>query len=411
MSKKNTYHAPFFDNFIESRLSGMPIAFGFLVGTKLRDGQRDIVYAAPTPPQPTEEGEEETPKDIVAILKAKGSMQKSFIKWANQYQLALRKLLPGNVEPCGCFIAASESVAKDLAPTLAPLMKSIGQPILLTLDGKLTFWNYAVEGAKVTLRPAQLKQDTHKDAVLVWTTMLVDLVAPRSPEAEDDTDGRLEGFSKAAETSVDTYIKECIVGVSANESPLSIVNLSSESPLGGVAPKGCNELRVAFMQNGPSLIHAPNPDGLPCFRQRCIVVASVLFVRRDIELREVVEELREAVVSSTGARVQLVLEESESIMGRLDMPWRALCRPRDVDLPLWCGDYCMPDEGIEMAQSRLAELLGHNDFEAASDNLDEYKLLQQHFPSSYKPAAAPQARPNANTSGSSVFGFCCKRRD
>jgi hypothetical protein len=384
MSKKGTYNSNFFNKFA-ARHQGTSVTFGFLVGTRLRDGQRDVVFAAPTPPEPGEEGATAEAPKIAEILKGKGRAQ--FSTWALQHREALQKLLPGNLEPCGCFLVTSETVAKDLAPNLASILKGVADPLVFSLGEKISHWTHSSEGGKVVLRPANLKPETHKDSLLLWSATLIDFVAPQSQSPAEA--GTPQALTDEAKASLGASLQNCTVGVAAKESaPLQIVSSAGEALISDVASKDCTDLRASFLQSGSVLFWLPNPDGSPCSRQRCLVVAVVLLLRRDREFREALDDLRQATVASAAARLQLALEEADGASGRIDVPWRALCRPQDVELPLWCGDFCMPDESKDDAQERLGQLLDVQDFETAPAHLDEYLLLQQRFPNSYKPESA-----------------------
>ncbi|CAK0839462.1 unnamed protein product, partial [Prorocentrum cordatum] len=203
MAKKGTYNGPFFSSFA-TRIRGTPIRFGVLIGTELdEDGQRDALFAAATPPQPGEDGEPvEAPKDVGALLRSSAG-DLPFAEWATQHMEAVRKMLPGGLEPCGCFAVAAEAAAKDLAPHLVPVLKGIKDPLVLTIDPaapKLCFWQHA-GGAKPALRPAQVKADSHREPLLVWASWALDLVLPRAAGAEvfnflhgpDEVDGADEG--------------------------------------------------------------------------------------------------------------------------------------------------------------------------------------------------------------------------
>jgi len=123
MSKKSTYNSPFFNSFA-TRLHGTQIRFGALVGSTLNNGQREIIFAAATPPQQNEDWEPIPHiNDVAALLKSK--VGTPFTTWAVQHAAAIQKLLPGGLEPCGCFVVVDEAGARDLAPVLSAVLKNI----------------------------------------------------------------------------------------------------------------------------------------------------------------------------------------------------------------------------------------------------------------------------------------------
>lgn len=417
MAKKGTYNGPFFNNFVD-RLHGTPIKFGVLIGTEADEGQRDIVFAAPTPPQPVgDEGEAPAAaKDVSALLKSK-SDGTPFTDWASEHAFAVKKLLPGGIEPCGCFAVATEAAAKDLAPLLAPVLRQMADPFVLTIDPqskKLSFWQYS-GGPKPALRPGQLKADSHKDAVLLLCATPIDLAVPRS-----DGEASAEALSAEVSRSLAKALEGCIVGVGADASPVSVVDFGSEAPLSSVAPASCRELRAHFFHGG-TILAGPSGQGRS-MRQRSLVVASGLFLRRSLELRHAVEMLRKGLVASAAERLQLALDEADApeqeawceaaaegaakgkgrSKGLLQLPWRALCCPEECELPLWCGDYCMPDEEISAARERLSQLLGtpEESLREAPAHLSEQLRLGRDFKGTYDAAAAAAASSAGKPSGS-----------
>eukprot|EP00927_Polykrikos_kofoidii_P016639 TRINITY_DN17527_c0_g4_i1.p1 TRINITY_DN17527_c0_g4~~TRINITY_DN17527_c0_g4_i1.p1 ORF type:complete len:465 (-),score=112.00 TRINITY_DN17527_c0_g4_i1:132-1526(-) len=424
MSKKGTYNAAFFNGFT-ARLHGTPIRYGTLIGTPSNDGLRDIVYAAPTPPQPSSD-DNDAPvapvKDVLAHLQSKAGP--SFATWASQHAVALRKLLPVGVEPCGCFVVISESAARDLASVLGPLLKGIQEAFVLTIDPmskKLSFWQY-VGGAKAALRPAQMKADSHKDCLSVWAAVPVDVAVPRGWDStsaiaasrhDDDVaaaaaaaTAAAEAAVKAVEVGVDAALARCTCGVtvettddsgSGDSLPMRLVDAKSEGTVAAMAGKGCAELRVAFLRNGTCLtVSESSPKNAGgCLRLRSLVVATALVLRRDVEMRQVVDMLRKSLAASVAERLQLAQEEAAEVGGggdRLQLPWRSLYRPTDLDLPLWCGDYCMPDEEAKSGQERLGQLLcvAESCLEEAPRKLDENAVIDREYKSTYDANLADQ---------------------
>lgn len=134
-------------------------------------------------------------------------------------------------------------------------------------------------------------------------------------------------------------------------------------------------------------------------RQRCLVVATALVLNRKAELRSTVDSLRRSLAASAASRLQLALEEAEgSADGALQLPYRALCRPADLELPLYFGDYCMPDEEPGAARERLAQLLGvqESSLEPPPAKLDEWSRLSSDFKGTYDAAAREAQEEEAN---------------
>lgn len=415
MSKKGTYNSSFFSKF-STRLHGTAIRLGVLIGGPAAGGQRDVVFAAPTPPQPCTEGQEApVVKDVAAHLKSKAGA--AYATWVQSHISALRKLLPAGLEPCGIFVVVGEAVAKDLAPLLAPILKGIEEALVLTIDPssqKITFWQYS-GGAKAVLRPADVKADKQQDALLLWTATPLDLVIQSSGSATED---RCRAVEKSALETLERCTCAVVLG---NDAPARIVDRNSEATLATVAASGCDTLQVSFLHGGTCLSVPESDDGDSRLRQRCLVVATCVFVRRNMELRVVAQLLRAAVAASAAERLRLAFEEAEAdaeggdadgapgtaaVTGPLMLPWRALFRPQDLGLPLWCGDYCMPDEDADAARERLGQLLGYPEdaFEVAPSFLNEHAKLERDHVGTYKPnaatggvvAAAPQAAGKAS---------------
>ncbi|CAE8596638.1 unnamed protein product, partial [Polarella glacialis] len=187
---------------------------------------------------------------------------------------------------------------------------------------------------------------------------------------------------------------------------LQVIDLQSEVDLSSAVPKGCQELRVAFLRHGSDLVQLPNPEGRPLIRQRCLIVSTVLMLRRSVELRRAVQLLQEDMVSSAVERLLVAMDEDECVPSRAQvaLPWRALCRPHDLDLPLWCGDYCMPDETSSAAMERLGQLLGlpEDRFEEAPEHLSERGLLSSQHEGTYGPL--PEHDKPEMTSTPKAFG-------
>jgi len=404
MARKGSYCGSFFETFAVA-LHGTPIRFGLLIGTKADDTRlSDVIFAAATPPRP---GEEDKPVgDIAALLKTKAAAD--FAQWAGQHATAVHKMLPGGLEPCGCFVVLAENAARDMAPSLVPILRGIADPLVLTIDlqsRKLSWWQHT-GGVKPTMRPATVKADSYKEALLLWTATPVDLVVPRSDDQAEkpeldafdaDADAREAARAEALGADVERELAEvlntCKVGVSpAQAGSLDVLDTIGDEPVSSVVPKDHDQLRVSFLHSGSILALAPNPDGKPCMRLRCLVSGTTLVLRRSAELGHSIEKLRAVVASSAGQRLQLALEEVavggvNASQQRVQLPYRALCKPQGVDLPLWCGDYCMPDEAVDAAVERLGQLLGlpQDAFEAAPSHLDEKLRLEQDHVGTYGP--------------------------
>lgn len=401
MAKKGTFNGQFFNAF-PARVYGTPIKFGILVGSVAEVGQRDLVFATPTPPQPadtasSEKSLEPTPappppppiKDVVTHLKSK--VGAGFVRWVLEHCIALRKCLPAGLEPCGCFVMASELVAaKDLAPLLAPILKDIPDAVVLSIDGrKLTFWQY-FGGVKPVLRPANLKADAHNDALLIWSSTLIDIAVPQT-SVEDGIDRSVHAAALAGgvERALLDHFAACSLGLSADTMGLRVVDASSEVPVSSVATKGCDELRAAFLRGGSALVAAPNPEGRPVIRYRCLATAVLVVTRRNMELRLALGLLRNAIAASAAQRLQLALDEAgQNHKGVVMLPWRAFCTPKEMDLPFWCGDFCTPDETNDAAQKRLGPLLGLPEcaFDEAPAYLNERATIFKSYAGTYDSA-------------------------
>lgn len=407
MAKKGTYYGPFFSNFT-TRIHGTHIRFGILIGTEADGGQRDVVFAAPTPPLPCGEPQDDKPpppKDVVALLKSKGDMP--FTEWAAQHIAAIQKLLPGGFEPCGCFAVVGEAAAKDLAPLLVPVLADIADPLVLTIDPasrKLSFWQHSA-GVKPALRPANMKDDKYKDAVLLWAAVPVDIVVPCTSGKPTGT--QVDVLVDDVKGGFATMLDGCTFGVAiADNEPLCLVNFESEVAISTVASKECSELRLKFLHSGGLTATVPNPKGLPCLRQRCLIISTAVVLRRNVELRHAVKLLRKALVASAVHRLQLALDEAteegaEGAKGILQLPFRALCQPEDLQLPLWCGDYCMPDEEKSVARERLGQLLGlqESSLEEAPEHLDEFARLDRDYKGTYGPPSQAHAAASVQPGG------------
>ncbi|CAJ1351325.1 unnamed protein product [Effrenium voratum] len=282
MAKKGTFNGSFFSNFA-SRLHGTPVRFGLLLGQQVEGGLGDVVFAAPTPAQLGEDGEPAAvPKDTAALLRSStGGV--AFAEWAVQHAEAVRKLLPAGLEPLGCFTVASEASAKDLAPLLAPILRGFSEPLVLSIDPstrKNTFWQLAV-CAKPALRPAQMKADSYKEFLLLWTVTNIDVMVPQY------SDDGIEKVAMEVSRAVTESLKSSIATIASDGGVAQVVDWKSESSLASAAAKDCQQLRVAFLRRGDS------PFGQGSVRQRCVMAASALLLRRNGELREAVAKLRE----------------------------------------------------------------------------------------------------------------------
>lgn len=395
MAKKLTYNGPFFKDFL-TRIHGTQIRFGLLIGAT-GEGQRDVILAAPTPPQPSEDGELLPPiKDVLAHFRSKAGA--NFSQWVQQHSSALHKLLPGGLQVCGCFAIMDEAAAKDFAPVLSAALRGIEDATVLTIDSKtkkLSFWNYS-GGAKPALRPAQAKADPQKEAVLLWAAVSLDFALPQQMGGDEAGTTEPEAIADEVRRSVleDLSNSTCATAVgTAND--LRRVDLTKETTLNCVLGKDCAELKVAFLRGGTPLTAAPKlieQEAATCQRQRCLVTATALFLRRDVELRHAVASLRDAIATSAAERLHLALEEADS--EPLMLPWRAHCHPQTIELPLWCGDHVMPDESVEAARERMGQLLGVQEtaFDEAPAHLDERAQLQRAHVGTYESGAVGDGR-------------------
>merc|ERR1719230_2353173 len=95
------------------------------------------------------------------------------------------------------------------------------------------------------MTPAQLKSGDHKDALLLWCALPVDLIIPC--ESADDA-----ALVKGVEDGLSAALADCTVGISTDDSssPKRIPDLTSEATVGSVAPKGCSSLRASFLRAG-----------------------------------------------------------------------------------------------------------------------------------------------------------------
>lgn len=393
MAKKGSYNGPFFNTFAE-RIYGTPIRFGLLIGTEATEGCRDVLFAAVTPAPPGPEGQTAPPlpKDVATLLKSTQNGT-TYVDWACQHASAIQKLLPGGLEPCGCFAVATEATARDLAPVLAPILRKIQEALVLTLDPltrKLTFWQY-VGGAKPALRPAQMKSDSFKDAVVLWAAVPLDVIAPC--QRRDD------GFNREdVVADLERRLQESVAGwtlaVGDGSSPMQVVDPASDVPIASVAQE-VRELRAALLRPGTMLLTLPSAETRPLLRHRCFVVAMALIHRPTIELRYATGLLQKEIISSAIARLQLALDEADGeLKGRLSLPWRAFFRSRDIGLPVWFGDYCMPDEEPAAGADRIGQLLGlpATSLLPAPPHLNEHERLQLEHQGTYSPEEVCQAK-------------------
>jgi len=409
MSKKSTYNSPFFNSF-PTRLHGTQIRFGALVGSTLNNGQREIIFAAATPPQQNEDGEPIPHiNDVAALLKSK--VGTPFTTWAVQHAAAIQKLLPGGLEPCGCFVVVDEAGARDLAPVLSAVLKNIKEPLVLSIDPstkKLTFWQY-VSGAKPTLRSATIKPEDHKDALLVWSVASVDIMMS-CPSLDNDSKIN-DTLPSIIEKNVLEALTACSCGLTVDGKPgVRILDMKSEATVSSLVPQDCESICLEFLRSGTCLVDGRNADNTPCIRHTLLIVSPVLLLRRNAEIRHVVEMMRKSICSSAHERVQLAVEETEGDTKVLQLPWRALCCPQGMELSIWCGDYCMPDEGIESAKERLGQLLGHPQsmFDDAPKHMNERKLLDRNHKGTYEsPVTAPEPNQSSSSGKAPVPAAAC----
>lgn len=387
MAKKQSYDAKYFDTFGAKCLAGeAKSSFGFLIGTRLLDGRRDVLFAAATPPMALEEGKAST---ATALLQSTSDGM-PYTQWASSHASQLKGLLAGGLEPCGVFCVDAESPA--MAAQLVPILKGISEPLVLLAEPsskKWTFKQHDSKGSKPALRPAQLKGVSYDQSLLLWCTVPVDLVVPRTKD-----------IASSIREEVVASLAGAAVGF-AEGSALSLVAGQEATALSKIVQASSRELNVKFLNHGSALRAKASACTEPFTRVRCLILATALVVHRDWEVQEVLAMIQESISSSLEARLGLALEEAgDEPEPLLQLPWRALCRPRDISLPIWCGDLCMPDEQVDSACERLAVMLGlpnSESLEVAPAHLNECEMLKR-YAGTYDSAAA------TSTSGKSDSG-------
>eukprot|EP00439_Symbiodinium_sp_Y106_P015408 s6662_g2.t1 len=178
--------------------------------------------------------------------------------------------------------------------------------------------------------------------------------------------------------------KRCCCVLSSSQ----VVDFASEAHVSAIAAKGAEDLRIGFLRSGT--VRSGGSE-IGC-RVRATIAASVLILRRNVEFRHAVEQLRKEVAKTATERVQVALDDCPGELGgkRLDLPWRSFHMPQDLELPLWFGDYCMKDEERAEGRERLGFFLGAQPdmLEQAPDHLDEQKILTAKHPGTYGPEPA-----------------------
>eukprot|EP00439_Symbiodinium_sp_Y106_P024344 s6662_g2.t5 len=146
--------------------------------------------------------------------------------------------------------------------------------------------------------------------------------------------------------------KRCCCVLSSSQ----VVDFASEAHVSAIAAKGAEDLRIGFLRSGT--VRSGGSE-IGC-RVRATIAASVLILRRNVEFRHAVEQLRKEVAKTATERVQVALDDCPGELGgkRLDLPWRSFHMPQDLELPLWFGDYCMKDEERAEGRERLGFFLG-----------------------------------------------------
>lgn len=395
MTKKGAFYGQFFNTFGQ-RIHGSDVVFGYLIGTKPHEGQRDVFIAAATPPQSAPDDGEPVPppKDIVAHIKSKAGG--AYVKWAQQHAKALKKTLPGGLDVCGCFLVAGDAAAKECAGQLATALKGVDEPLVLSVDsGKLGWWQLDTS-PKPALRPAQLKAAQFKDAVTLWAAVPLDVEIPREADEDGDANANLVAGFRAA---VSARLEDGFVGLGTGQGPASVVDFGSEVSLASALPKQGGETVQCSFLRGCTVADVPRGGANDPLRVRCFAVATAAFTATGVELRHAVATLRNALIDSAVERLELAMEEGEEWSASdsstpLQLPWRACCRPQAADhLPIWCADVCMPDETADAARERLGQLLGQpqSALDLAPPHLDERKWLEQEHPGTYAPLGGRKA--------------------
>lgn len=369
MAKKQLYDSAYFDAFGAKCLAGeAKSSFGFLIGSKLQDGRRDVIFAAATPPMPEHESKT---SDVAALLQSSANGM-SYTQWASSHATQLKGLLPGGLEPCGVFCVGTEAPA--MAAQLVPILRGISEPLVLLAEPsskKWAFKQHDSKGSKPALRPAQLKGVTYEQALFVWSAVPIDFVVPQGKD-----------INNIIRKEVMASLASATVGFAGEGSALSLVDGQESTALSKIIQADTRELNVKFLNYGSALRAKVASCTEPCSRVRCLVLATAFVVHRDWEVQEVVSVIQESISSSLEARLSLALEEAgDEPQPLLQLPWRALCRPRGSNLPLWCGDLCMPDEQVDSACERLAVMLGLQDSEAlevSPSRLNEAELLKRY---------------------------------
>jgi len=384
MAKKGTFNSPFFGNFA-TRLHGTPVRFGILLGQRVEASLGDVVLAAVTPQVPKEDGEAPPIKDVATLLKSQQG-DSSFANWAAQHIDSLSKLVPGGIVPLGCFVVASEATVKDLAPQLVPPMRNLIDPLVLSIDpsSRKTSWLQLNTGPKPALRQAQMKPEAYKEHLLLWTTTEVDVMSPFDGSLPHDGADTAELVEQTSRFVDEDLRKRCCCVLSSSQ----VVDFASEAHVSAIAAKGAEDLRIGFLRSGT--VRSGGSE-IGC-RVRATIAASVLILRRNVEFRHAVEQLRKEVAKTATERVQVALDDCPGELGgkRLDLPWRSFHMPQDLELPLWFGDYCMKDEERAEGRERLGFFLGAQPdmLEQAPDHLDEQKILTAKHPGTYGPEPA-----------------------
>lgn len=425
MSKRDTYNAAFFNGLV-SRLHGTNIRLGVLIATQVMDGHRDVVFAAPTPPEPDTNAEEciadgmenPTPKPKASLLVRAIKDSSAVAALWSEHVATLRRVLPGGLEPCGCFVVAPEATVKEhLGPFLTLVAKDVVESLVLSVDPltrKLSFWHTQV-GLKIPVRPAQVKPDSHKDALLLWSavpldmTLPVDVAALRNDTPHDESgesnQAMLDSQCRAVEDLAHAALSRCTCGFIAStgspdcDATLNMVDPTGELQLSVAVPKVCDELRVDFLHNGTGLIACCSnaQSGAKCVRQRCLVIAVAVVLRRDVELTKAIDILKRALASSASERLRLALQKRQHDRSSdpVSLPWRSFWRPRDAEVPLWCSSYCMPNEAEDVAKRCVAQALGCpvECITKAPRHLNEMATLKREHVGTYERATdAPPGR-------------------
>ncbi|CAE7864950.1 unnamed protein product [Symbiodinium sp. KB8] len=95
--------------------------------------------------------------------------------------------------------------------------------------------------------------------------------------------------------------KRCCCVLSTSQ----VVDFGSEANVSAIAAKGAEDLRIGFLRSGT--VRSGGSE-IGC-RVRTTIAASVLILRRNVEFRHAVEQLRKEVAKTAAERVQVALDD------------------------------------------------------------------------------------------------------